>query len=155
MLHSCGDLKTCEISTSNSVLGLHPTLHFRDIERFSREIRWHYDTTPGLPPSQAAKGNPVKSGTVEMTENVIRNIIASRNTPRRHAKAMSIEAMNSIFSWSLTQSPSDPQAVLGAQPMTADAVKKFTLHLFWRAFSSLAFKLWTRYVLRVTQCFIC
>jgi hypothetical protein len=118
-------------------------------QRFTRKVRWHYNTTPGIPPHQAANGNPVKSGTVEMTEATIRNIIASRKTPRRHAKAMSIEAMNTIFNWSLTQCPSDPQAMF-SQPMAADDIKNITLHLFWRAFSSLAFKLWTRYALPIT-----
>jgi hypothetical protein len=80
--------------------------------RFHRNIQWQYDAT--LPPHQAAKGNPVKSGTVEMTEAAIRNMIASRNTPRRHAKAMSIEAMNAIFDWSLSQCPSNPEATFGA-----------------------------------------
>lgn len=155
MQHLCGDSSICGFLTSNSILGPHRILYvnFRDIERFSRHIRWNYDTTPGLLPSRAANGNPVKSGTVEMTENTIRNIIASRKTPRRHAKAMSIEALNVAFDWSLSQSSYDPQAAPEA-PMTADAVKKVTLHLFWRAFSSLAFKLWTRYTSSVSQHFL-
>jgi hypothetical protein len=97
----------------------------------------------------------VKSGTVEMTESTIHNIIASRNTPRRHAKAMSIEAINTVFAWSLGRCPGDRQAVLEAQPasMAADAAKEVTLHLFWRAFSSLAFKLWTRCALGAMQYF--
>lgn len=39
-----------------------------------------------------------------MTESTIHNIISLRNTPRRHAKAMSIEAMNTYRLWLVTQS---------------------------------------------------
>jgi hypothetical protein len=109
--------------------------------------------TPGILSHQAARGNPVKSGTVEMTEATIRNIIASHQTPRKHAKAMSIEAMNAIFNWSLSECPSDPQVALNTGPMTADTVKTIMLHLLWQAFSSLAFKLWTWYALPLAPWF--
>jgi len=104
-----------------------------------------YDMT--APPNIAAKGNPVRSATVESAESTIRNIIVSRKTPRRHAKALSIQDMDAINHWSLTQCPVDFKTLVHNRELTAEDAKQVTLHLFWRAFSSTAFKLWTRCVL--------
>jgi hypothetical protein len=142
MLPSSSVLNRCKLCTSSAYSLSHGQLLSSDHERYSRNVRWMYDTT--APPRLAARGNPVKSATVEMAESTIRNIIASRKTPRRHAKAISIQDMNATYQWSLTQCPADFKMLIHNNKLTADDIKRITLHLFWRAFSSTAFKLWTR-----------
>lgn len=137
---------TFDYFTSNfRFVGLTDPPIIRNPELYKPKAEWTFDHS--LPPGLQAKGSPVHSGTVRMTVTSIRNAITERSDPRRHARPMSIEDMKAIFSWSLQEVPADPTELLKDPKLSMDTLDKITLHLFWRALSSLAFRLWTRYIL--------
>ena len=113
-------------------------------DRYHRDVRWSYNSK--LPEAEAAQGCPVKSGAVDQTCVAIKNSIALRKSPQKHARAMSIEDMDAMYGFSLRECPNFQSIVPERGPVPLAALKLVTLHLFWRAFSSLSFVLWTRKV---------
>ena len=52
--------------------------------------------------------------------------------------------LTKIYEWSSSQC--NPDALLKKSILSADETNLLTLHLYWLAFSSIAFTIWTRYV---------
>ena len=93
--------------------------------------RWDYDTK-----GHSAQGNPCRSPVVEDILDACSK--KDGEGERRHSKAMSIEDMERILAHSLRECPE------GFEPKTQEERDLLARHLFYRAFASFAFTIWTR-----------
>ncbi|KAJ3522529.1 hypothetical protein NMY22_g11852 [Coprinellus aureogranulatus] len=106
---------------------------------------WHYDTLAGDKyrgkwvcdaSTGVCRGNPARSAHVTDINESCQNKDGERE--RNHSKPMSLENMERIYAESLRKCPE------GLIPQTGDDIELMAKHLYWRAFSSFAFVLWTR-----------
>ena len=108
---------------------LHKNILKSDADRYHHDTQWSYDEA--LPEAQAARGCPTKSGIVEQTCTAVKNIITLCKAPQRHAHAMSLKDMDSIYNWSLELCPNFKALIPPTGPVPVVAHKLITLHLCW------------------------
>lgn len=89
------------------------------------------------------QGNPVQCYLVDEVHKSIGHAAVTRGDLRSHSKAITAGDLNKIYQWSSGQC--NPDVLLKKPILSADEVSLLTLHLYWLAFSSLAFTIWTRY----------
>lgn len=91
-------------------------------------------------------GNPCDSAIVKDTLKSIQNRQAEEGSSREHSLPITLDHMNSIFAWSKSKWPhDDPPSVEEFKQMSQEERGEITLHLFFRAFMSMCWILWTRY----------
>jgi hypothetical protein len=101
--------------------------------------RWHYDHD-----EKCWKGNPIESAEVEDMMKSIKNLTAGDS--HKHSAAMSLSDMAKIFEASKRDCPylANNTGLQLPPPKAEDNIANVTKHLFWLAFSSTGWTLWTR-----------
>ncbi|KAF9503461.1 hypothetical protein BS47DRAFT_1402388 [Hydnum rufescens UP504] len=111
-----------------------------DGDRFSRKTQWSWDLSQG--PGKEGQGNPIQCYLVDEVYKSIVHAATMRGDSRTHSKAITVGDLTRIYNWSSNQC--DATALLKKPVLSADEISGLTLHLFWLAFSSTAFTIWTR-----------